>query len=264
MAFERVERIMRGGIGNEFTGAVARIEYRGIVVFEHAYGTTRLDAAARSVYCDTRFDLASLTKLFVATIALRLAQEGAIALDAPLSGVFAAWRGRPQEAITMRMLLAHNSGMDSGADYRAILNDNVERFALSAPLLASPGERVIYSDLGFIALGAALERIGQSSLPALMRRYFGASQVFRPHACQRAAIPATEEDAWRGSRARLRARRKSVSHGRRGRACRTLRDCGRRCGDDRRSICARRSRSPATQSKNKPSDPVLRRGLGGR
>jgi CubicO group peptidase (beta-lactamase class C family) len=198
IGFARVEEVMRRGIGSEFTGAVARIEHRGHVVFERAYGTTRLDALARPVYCDTRFDLASLTKLFVATIALRLIDERLASLDAPLDDVVPQWSGTSHEGISLRMLLAHNSGMDSGADYRAILNENVERFAMRAPLLSKPGERVIYSDLGFIALGAALERIADSSLPGLMRRYFGDSPLFRPRASLRAAIPATEEDAWRG------------------------------------------------------------------
>lgn len=196
--FARTQCVLQNALGSEFTGAVARIEHRGNVVFERAYGTTRADALLRPVYCDTRFDLASLTKLFIATIALRLVDEEFVALDAPLGNVLLEWRGMPQEAITLRMLLAHNSGMDSGADYRAILNENVERFALTAPLLAAPGERVIYSDLGFIALGAALERVGSSSLPGLVRRYFGDSPVFRPSARERATIPATEEDAWRG------------------------------------------------------------------
>ena len=198
MAFERVDAAMRAGGGSEFTGAVARIEHRGKVVFERAYGTTRADDLAQPVYCDTCFDLASLTKLYVATIALRLAGEGRIALDAPLDKVVPQWRALPQKAITLRMLLAHISGMDSGADYRAILNENVERFALTAPLLASPGERVIYSDLGFIALGVALEHVARSSLSALVHRYFGASPIFGPRLCERATIPATEEDAWRG------------------------------------------------------------------
>lgn len=189
---------MRAGAGSEFTGAVARVEHRGRVVFERAYGATRADASAQPVYCDSHFDLASLTKPFVATIALRLADEGRVVLDAPLGSILTEWRGSPHEAITLRMLLAHNSGMDSGADYRAILNENVERFALTAPLLASPGERVIYSDLGFIALGAAVERIARSSLSGLMQRYVGASVTYRPKARMRATIPATEEDAWRG------------------------------------------------------------------
>ena len=63
------------------------------------------------------------------------------------------------------MLLAHTSGMNSGADYRQLLDDNVERFALTRELVAVPGERVIYSDLGFIALGAAIERVDGALAP---------------------------------------------------------------------------------------------------
>ena len=69
----------------EFTGAVARIEHRGQVVFERAYGVTRADALARSVYCDTLFDLASLTKLFVATLRAAAVAAGNLELDEPLS-----------------------------------------------------------------------------------------------------------------------------------------------------------------------------------
>ena len=88
--------------------------------------------------------------------------------------------------------------MNSGADYRTILDENVERFALRSELLARPGERVIYSDLGFIVLGVAIERATGASLNALVRRTFGGSLGFRPRFAERAAIPATEEDAWRG------------------------------------------------------------------
>lgn len=189
---------MESAGGSEFTGAVARVELGGRVVFERAYGTTRTDALAKPVYCDTRFDLASLTKLFVATIALELVNDGMLRLDEPLARIVCEWRDTEREPITLRMLLAHNSGMNSGADYRAILDENVERFALNAPLLAAPGERVIYSDLGFIALGVVLERATGLSLSELVRRSFGDSPQFRPRASERPWIPATEEDAWRG------------------------------------------------------------------
>jgi len=111
--------VLRAASGKDFTGAVARIERQGRPIFERAYGTTRLDELARPVYVDTRFDLASLTKLFVATLALRLVAGGA-ALDAPVL----------HDGITLRMLLAHTSGMNSGADYRTILTENVELYAL--------------------------------------------------------------------------------------------------------------------------------------
>lgn len=193
-----VDTVLREARGKEFTGAVARIERRGRVVFERAYGETRADELARPVYCDTLFDLASLTKLFVSTLALRAVASGILQLDQTLAKVIPEWRNTDQEPITLRMLLAHTSGMDSGADYREILNENVERFALSAPLLAAPGERVIYSDLGFIALGVVLERAMRISLPAQVRRSFASPLQYRPSPTRRLDIPATEDDGWRG------------------------------------------------------------------
>jgi len=192
-----IDELLRDACGDEFTGAVARIEHRGQVVFERAYGTTRLDALGRTVYVDTRFDLASLTKLFVATLLLQLVGNERLDLDEPLARVIPEWGGGPHRAITARMLLAHTSGMNSGADYRAIVDENVESFALHSPLVANPGERVIYSDLGFIALGAAIARLRGTSLAAAARA-FSPSLTFRPSARERPAIPATEKDGWRG------------------------------------------------------------------
>ncbi|HZV76625.1 MAG TPA: serine hydrolase [Candidatus Babeliales bacterium] len=196
--FERVDAILNGACGTQFTAAVARIEYRGRVVFERAYGATRNDELALPVYADSRFDLASLTKLFIATLLLRLVAQGRLALDEPLSGVVPEWRRAPHDAITARMLLAHTSGMNSGADYREIMDRNVEQFALRSELIADPGERVIYSDLGFIAIGVILERVAGASLPAQIVSCFAPSLEFRPRAGQRLQIPATEEDSWRG------------------------------------------------------------------
>ena len=197
--FEHVDHVLRDACGQEFTGAVARIEANGRLVFERAYGSTRADALARPVYADTRFDLASLTKLFVATLALRLVADGRLTLDDSVVAQISEWQGRPHAAITARMLLDHTSGMNSGADYRTIAGENVERFALERDLVAEPGERVIYSDLGFIALGVLVERITGSTLDAAARATFASASLgFRPSARQRAAIPATEEDDWRG------------------------------------------------------------------
>jgi serine-type D-Ala-D-Ala carboxypeptidase len=196
--FPGVHQVLEDACGTAFTAAVARIEHRGRLVFERAYGVTRTDSLARAVYADTSFDLASLTKLFVATLALQLVGQGRVALDESLSGILPEWRRDAHREITMRMLLAHDSGMNSGADYRAIVDENVAQFALCCELVAKPGERVIYSDLGFIALGVVLERVTGLSLAALAAPAFSPSLVFRPRAALRLQIPATEEDGWRG------------------------------------------------------------------
>lgn len=197
--FAAVDRVLSGACGRQFTGAVARIERGGRCVFERSYGVTRLDQAGRPVYADTRFDLASLTKLFVATLALRHVAAKRLQLDRAVADVIPSWRTGSKRLITLRMLLAHDSGMHSGADFRALLEDNVERFALERELAAPPGERVIYSDLGFIALGALLERAGGGGLGEQMQAAFGSPTLgFRPRARERETIPATEQDDWRG------------------------------------------------------------------
>ena len=125
------------------------------------------------MYVDTRFDLASITKLFAATLALQLVAAGAFELDGSLERIFPEWSGTPHAHVTLRMLLAHTSGMNSGADYRTILGENVERFALTRPTRGRPGRIAsIYSDLGFITLGAAIERASGRSLSAVSDESF--------------------------------------------------------------------------------------------
>lgn len=177
--------------GSQFTGAVARIEHRGVLRYEEAFGVTRADGLARPVYRDTLFDLASLTKIFVSTAALEAVASGLVRLDAPLLKWFPQWRGTAHEPITLRMLLAHNAGLNSGADYRLLLDSNVVQFALTRELVCEPGEKVVYSDLGFIVLGELLGRIHGASLQSLVAGYL-------PAPATHAAIPATEDDGWRG------------------------------------------------------------------
>jgi CubicO group peptidase (beta-lactamase class C family) len=195
---EAIDDVLMRALDQRFTAAVARVERGGRLLYERAIGRTRLDGPSVPVYADTRFDLASITKLFVTTVALDLVANGRADLDTPLSAFMPEWRDDGHAAITMRMLLSHTSGLHSGADYRTILDERVTDFALRLPLAAQPGERVIYSDLGMIALGVAIERIAGRSLPAALASVvpFGAS--FNPREAERATIPATEDDGWRG------------------------------------------------------------------
>lgn len=167
------------------------------MLFERAYGSTRDDELGRPVFVDTYFDLASITKPFVATILLQNVAAGRLRLDDSLTRIFPGWRGTAHERITPRMLLAHNSGMNSGADYRELLDRDIVQFALERELVAPPGERVIYSDLGFIVVGELLQRMTGCSLSAQMRA-FSPATIYLPRAPLQLAIPATEDDGWRG------------------------------------------------------------------
>ena len=192
-----IDRLLDEAQGTWFTGAVARVERGGALLYERAAGVTRADAG-EPVYVDSRFDLASITKLFVATLALHEIARGSFGMDEPAARWIAPWAGDEHAPITPRMLLSHTSGMHSGADYRTLLDADVAAFALERPLRAAPGTQVIYSDLGMIALGVLLERVRGRALPERIRWFERASLGFRPQARERTRIPATENDGWRG------------------------------------------------------------------
>ncbi len=194
--------LVAAGCGRRYTAAVLRIERNGCIVFERAYGTLDDARDARPVFVTTVFDLASLTKIVIATAVLRAVASGAFALDASLLPWLPEWRGSPRATITARMLLAHTAGLASGADYRTLLGERIERAALLCESVGLPRERVVYSDLGFIALGVLLARVHGLSLATITRETLGAlgceATAYRARNDSPETIPATEYDAWRG------------------------------------------------------------------
>ena len=195
---------MHAALGTRFSAAVVRVEQGGRLRYERAYGRTRAGEPALPCDVDTRFDVASITKVFLSTVALACVARGTLALDAPLSGLIPEWRDTGHECITLRRILAHVAGFKSGADYRTLLDKNVEMFALTEPLAGPPGVGVLYSDLGFIALGTIIARAQPDRSLAKtvedeLAAYGTTHTAYRPRGIERAAIPATETDAWRGS-----------------------------------------------------------------
>lgn len=198
--FPSVDALIDRDRGRRYSAIVVRIERGGRVVYERAAGTMR-DDGGEHVTVDTPFDLASITKVFVATVALAMVQRGEFDFDAPLSHVVPEWRGTRHEPITLRNILAHTAGFRSGADYRTLFNENVEAFALTHPLVSAPGERVVYSDLGFLSLGAIVARRAGVALRTVVEstlRSFGATGVTYLPRVRHDTIPATERDTWRG------------------------------------------------------------------
>lgn len=193
-----IDLVLDAALDGWCTAVVARVEHCGKLIYERAMGATRDDETARRIYLDTRFDLASVGKLFIATLALDAVDQEKLSLDTPLSEIISEWRGNEHQPITLRMLLTHTAGLNSGADYRELLGTNIVEFALGRSLVAVPGEQVIYSDLGFIALGAILERVYERSLPSLVRDFGRPTLGYSPRRQDRPWIPATECDAWRG------------------------------------------------------------------
>lgn len=152
----------------------------------------------------TMFDLASLTKpIATTTMAMILYEHGLLELEAPVSGTIPAFLigDARRHEVTFRMLLAHSSGLPA---YEKLFlktrsRDQLLEEAFATPLAANPGTRAEYSDIGFILLGVALERVAGESLDTFCQReIFGPlgmlNTTFNPPAGLRPRIPPTADE----------------------------------------------------------------------
>ncbi len=167
-----LEAAVREGV---FPGCVAVVWRDGVVRYRAAQGqlAVRDDApeAGRPVSPSTRYDLASLTKvLSTTTLAAQSVGLGKLALDEPVTE---PWRAAAPDA-TLADLLEHAAGLEAHRPYfvevpRGARGALLERVA-ATPRACGRRERAIYSDLGFLILGAWLERVWGERLDALFER----------------------------------------------------------------------------------------------
>ncbi|MEB2311492.1 MAG: serine hydrolase [Sorangiineae bacterium] len=166
-------------------GAAVAVAVRagaGWTVATGAAGTLAVhDDAAISP--DTPFDLASVTKPFVATAAARAAAAGSLSLGAPLQALLPLVGGTASATVPFELLLAHRAGLEAHRELfaplvegRPVERDRALRVAASArrPSAHGPpppeGFPPEYSDLGYLLAGAALEHTLDTPLDALVER----------------------------------------------------------------------------------------------
>ncbi len=195
---------LEDALGRVCSCAVLHVRVRGAVVYEAALGELAPDGPRATT--DAVFDLASLTKIAVGTALLALLDRRAFALDDPIVETFPEFAGRDprRKQVTFRHLLTHTSGLPPSVNARADLGAaRVVRRVCDTPLARVPGERVVYSDCGFILVGEAVARLAGVPLPiALQSLVFdplGVSSCgFLPQGEIAQRIVCTERDQWRG------------------------------------------------------------------
>jgi len=193
---QRLFDALESGVNEHaFPGCVALVWRDGSILYHEAHGTLATHPLAepwqQSVVRDTVYDLASLTKVLATTtlVAVSIAR-GRMALTDPVPR---PWVDACPGA-TLEDLLEHRAGLLAHREYftdvtpfdaRAVL-DRVSSTPPAYPLRS----RAIYSDLGFIILGAWLERVWARPLlelfddlvafPLALRRGTPPSLAFRP------------------------------------------------------------------------------------
>jgi CubicO group peptidase (beta-lactamase class C family) len=187
-----------------FPAASIAITHHGLLVALKAFGRFTYESESPETTTATIFDLASVTKVVATTsMAMILYQRGLLDLDLPVVAVVAEFAGDDprRDAVTLRMLLAHSSGLPAYEKLflHAKTRDELISAAFATPLAADPGAVAAYSDIGFIILGVALERIAEESLNrCCQHEVFGplamTHTAFSPPSAWKASIPPTAND----------------------------------------------------------------------
>jgi D-alanyl-D-alanine carboxypeptidase len=157
---------------HDFSGVV-RVERDGRALYEGAFGLADRRYAV-PVRTDTRFRIASITKLFTAVLVMQQVEQGKLDLDATIATYLPEYTGPAAQRVTLHQLLTHTSGIansDTISSFEQALADgipNYQRPATSAQLIERyasgvlvhpPGTRFDYNNADYLLLGLILERV---------------------------------------------------------------------------------------------------------
>lgn len=194
---ELQDAVSRGGGKVGFSGVV-RVTLAGRPVFENAFGVTDRKTRAPNTP-ETRFGIASGTKLLTALAAGTLIDEGKVSFETPLTEAVRVPLPGISPAVTVRHLLTHTSGVYDYYDEEKI--QDFDSFELGAPpstllgprdylplitgypMKFHPGERFSYSNSGYVLLGLLIEELSGSGYHEAV-----AERVLRPAGMDRSGF----------------------------------------------------------------------------
>ena len=160
---------------NVFPGAVVYILTDKKVIYHEAFGFRSIKPKRLPMLRTTVFDLASLTKpVVIGTLCMQLVEGGRLSLSTPAEKYLPAFR---QKGVTLTHLLTHTSGLPAWIPLylRAGSREHVVSYLSEVELESQPGEKAVYSCLGYIVLGTLLEKVTKQPLDKLAQ-----DRIFAP------------------------------------------------------------------------------------
>ncbi|WP_456313642.1 serine hydrolase [Pseudomonas shirazensis] len=149
-----------------FNGS-ALVSENGKVILQKGYGSANMEWNIPN-QPDTKFRLGSISKQFTALLIVKLAEEGKIKLDVPITTYLPDYPKETGDKITIHHLLTHTSGIPNYTSAPNFMNekarnpyspaDFVKTFS-NLPLEFKPGEKFAYSNSGYFLLGYIIEKI---------------------------------------------------------------------------------------------------------
>jgi D-alanyl-D-alanine carboxypeptidase len=170
--FQDVLDVQRDGY--RATGMAAAVVIRGRLFWSGGSGLANRQMKA-PMAADTPVPIFSITKMFVAALAVKLAQEGRLKLDDPLSGALPEWPNA--DRITLRMLLNQTSGV--GGNQRRVERDIDARpravwtpqrtLSYSRRPHAAPGAKWEYNNANYVLAGLVIEHATGGTVAKALR-----------------------------------------------------------------------------------------------
>ncbi len=170
---------------NQYYSGTCLIKQSETVVFSNAYGMAHKGFHIPNTL-DTKFDVASVTKVFTATAILLLIDKGKLTFDDKIIELLDLQNTEIPAGVTIEHLLTHTSGIaddadeESGEDYSALFIDKpnysirnaadfLPQFIHKKPLFKA-GTNVRYNNCAFILLGLAIEKLADTDYRSFMMK----------------------------------------------------------------------------------------------
>lgn len=165
-----------------FSGAIV-VRRHGRLVYQRGFGLADRAFGAPNTP-STRYWIASITKLFTATLVVQLAEEGRISLDGRVADYLPEFRGRKAGEVTVESLLNHTSGlpqMDTPKSYEEAEAKGLPAFQLphspeemvrlyaSGDPVRPLGEAFDYNNADYLLLGRLIEAVGGERYEAALQ-----------------------------------------------------------------------------------------------
>jgi CubicO group peptidase (beta-lactamase class C family) len=161
--FARIDAIVDAAIERrELPGAVVLVGEGDRILYLKAFGRRAVEPTPEAMTVDTIFDAASLTKVVATTTSvMQLVEQGYLRLRDPVAKYVPAFNTRTKNRITIGQLLTHTSGLAPDLPLNVAFRgtDEAIRRAGLSTLAATPGTKLIYSDINFFLLGYIVQRV---------------------------------------------------------------------------------------------------------
>ena len=175
---DHMDRLSQNGL---FSGVVL-VSKNGSPIFNKAYG--KRNEAGEALGPSNKFPLSSMGKMFTAVAIAQLVEAGKLAYSDPVSKYLPDYPAERIQGVTIHHLLSHTSGLGN-FDFAEMAPLTTVKQMLGLRVLqmpgpggmtpgpSKPGERFAYSNMGFVLLGAVIERVsGEDYFDYLQRHIF--------------------------------------------------------------------------------------------